>query len=337
MSIEIVKSSPLVSFSATKVKPVKVEEKERTSDQPLKCDNSKIIKKLASFDPDTKNGIAVVNNQHGVFVLKLKNGKLVKSTKYAPVQTKLYDYEAGKRRVCIYGPKGGYPIISTHTSRNKVEREYCDKEQGYNGDLHSVVKRKKSGEWTGTKQKVQPTTVRGKEDENCFVKLTEDIYTHKILDKTIVDSLGNQFMTQEEAQKELNLAIQTYKQAGLLTGDLSVPSLEDLQKDLEQVQIITGIKNEKSISGMTPNGIKRTIFMNDEKVTGIMENHPKSSLGFHFDSDGKLSTIQTFNGKGAYGYDNTIKFMKVEEGKVTYLHFDGYADIFDKEDDIRLA
>ena len=33
MSIEIVKSSPLVSFSATKVKPVKVEEKERTSDQ----------------------------------------------------------------------------------------------------------------------------------------------------------------------------------------------------------------------------------------------------------------------------------------------------------------
>lgn len=336
MSIEIVKSSPLVSFSALKVKPVKVEEKERTSDQPLRCDNSKIIKKLASFNPDTKNGIAVVNNQHGVFVLKLKNGKLVKSTKYAPVQTKLYDYEAGKRHVHTYGQKGGYPIISTHTSRNKVERTYCDKEQGFNGDLHSVVKRQ-NGEWTGIKQRVQPTTVRGKEDENCFVQLTEDIYTHKILDKTIVDSLGNQFMTKEEAQEELNLAIQTYKQAGLLNDDLSVPSLEDLQKDLEQVQATTGINDEKTISGMTPNGIKRTIFMNDEKVTGIMENHSKSSLSFHFDSDGKLSTIQTFNGKGAYGYDKTIKFMKVEEGKVTYLHFDGYADIFGKEDEIQLA
>ena len=148
MNIKSVNSRSLVSFSALKVKPVKVEEKERTSDQPLKCDNSKIIKKLASFNPDTKNGIAVVNNQHGVFVLKLKNGKLVKSTKYAPVQTKLYDYVPGEKRVYTYGPKGGYPIISTHSSKNKVERTYSDKEQGFVGDLHSVVKRQKSGSRT---------------------------------------------------------------------------------------------------------------------------------------------------------------------------------------------
>lgn len=337
MNIKRINNSSFVSFSATKVKPVKVEKEEKTSDQPLKCDNSKIIKKLASFNPDTKTGTAVVKNQHGVFVLKLKNGKLVKSTKYAPVQTKLYDYEASKNHVHTYGQNGGYPIISTHTSRNKVERKYYDKEQGFIGDLDSVVKRQKSGEWTGTRQRVQPTTIQGKEDENCFVKITEDIHTHKILDKTIVNSLGNQFMTKEEAQEELNLAIQAYKQAGIFNDDLTVPSLEDLQKDLEQVQITTGINDEKTISGIRPNGIKRTIFIHDEKVTSIMEKHPKSSLSFSFDADGKLCMIQTLEGKGAYGYDKAISFMKVENGKVTYLHFDGYADIFGKEDEIQLA
>ena len=338
MNIENVKSSPLVSFSALKVKPVKVEEKERTSDQPLRCDNSKIIKKLASFNPDTKNGIAVVNNQHGVFVLKLKNGKLVKSTKYAPVQTKLYDYVPGEKRVYTYGPKGGYPIISTHSSKNKVERTYSDKEQGFNGDLHSVVKRQKSGEWIGTKQRVQPTTVRGKEDENCFVRLTEDIHTHKILDKTIVNALGHQFMTRDEAQEGLNSTIQAYKQAGLLNDDLSVPSLEDLQKDLEQVQATTGINDEKTISGITPNGTKRNIFVHDEKVTGIIEDnrHPKFFLSLSFDSNGKLCTIQNFSGH-AYGCEKPIELMEAEDGKVTYLHFSGYADIFGKEDEIQLS
>ena len=337
MNIKSVNSRSFVSFSATKVKPVKVVEEEKKSNLPLECDNSKIIKKLARFDADTKTGTAVVKNQHGVFVLKLKNGKLVKSTKYAPVQTKFYEYVPGEKRVYTYGPNGGYPIISTHSSKNKVERKYCDKEQGFVGDLHSVVKRQKSGEWTGTKQRVQPTTVRGKEDENCFVKITEDIHTHKILDKTIVNYLGNQFMTRDEAQEGLNSTIQAYKQAGLLNDDLSVPSLEDLQKDLEQVQATTGIKNEKTISGITPNGTKRKIFIHDEKVTGIIEDnlHPKFFLSLSFDSNGKLCTIQNFSGH-AYGCEKPIELMEAEDGKVTFLHFNRYADAFGKEDEIQL-
>lgn len=107
-------------------------------------------------------------------------------------------------------------------------------------------------------------------------------------------------MTKKEAQEELNSTIQTYKQVGL-----------------------------KIILGITPNGIKRTIYIHDEKITGIMEHHPnKAFLSFSFDSNGGICTIQNFSGISAYGCDKPIQYMEAEDGEVTYLHFNGYTDIF---------
>ena len=58
-------------------------------------------------------------------------------------------------------------------------------------------------------------------------------------------------------------------------------------------------------------------------------------LSLSFDSNGKLCTIQNFSGH-AYGCEKPIELMEAEDGKVTFLHFNRYADAFGKEDEIQL-
>ncbi|MBQ4645916.1 MAG: hypothetical protein IJB79_01060 [Candidatus Gastranaerophilales bacterium] len=321
------------SFCA-KVNPIRVEKKDKKQgSQPLLCDNDKIIKKLASFNPDTKTGTAVVANEHGIFVIKMKNGNLISSTKYAPVSRKVYENEDGNMQIYKTGADLRRVVAQTNIERNNITRRYEDQSEGFLGDLYAKAHRRKDA-WQCSQESIRKTYIPGSK-EDCYEKITRNPQTGEILDKKIVDFTGKEFQTPQMAQNELNLAFQSYKKTGIFDEDLRVKSFDDLKQNLFDIKVTTKTHGVEAFEGVTLDGFDRQIVCKNGKICSVTEVYQKTATVFSFQEDGKLSAIVSFGGDNGRGYDKALS-VRIEDDKVVGLGFSGWNNFFDEKDSIKI-